>query len=333
MTRQITSDVTNQAMADRGPVRCTACGSTMAADQRYCLECGKRKGDPRTEFASYLNGAGELPETTVPAVNGSGPTAPAATEPAPDNRPEREVTPLMAAAGLAGLAVILLLGVLIGRLGETGSSAPIVAATGVPAASAPTTSTATSVEVAFAPDWPEGQEGFTIELATLSKDSADGAAVEATKADLTAQGAPEVGALDSDQFGSLPAGNYVFYSGVYDSKADAEAALEPLQASFPDAQVIEVAADAGGGGGGGGGGEAAPKISSAPLLSDAGANKDPDAIVKADEEELADANSASAEEYQELQKKLPTNIATEGKLPPKDNKKPGAGGPGAVEIG
>jgi hypothetical protein len=302
----------------------------MASDQRYCLECGKRKGDPRTEFAAYLNGATELSPATAHATNGAGPDESVAAEPKPDTRPEREVTPLMAAAGLAGLAVILLLGVLIGRLGDNGSSAPVVAATGVPAAAAPTTSSATGVEVAFAPDWPEGQEGFTIELATLPKDSADGAAVEATKVDLTAQGATEVGALDSDQFGSLPAGNYVFYSGVYDTKADAEAALKPLQASFPDAQVIEVAADAGGGGGGGGG---AIKASSAPLISDSGANKDPNAIVQADKEALTEANSASAEEFQELQKKLPTNIATEGKAPPKDNKKPGAGGPGAVEIG
>jgi hypothetical protein len=302
----------------------------MAADQRYCLECGKRKGDPRTEFAAYLNGAAELPAATTHATNGAGPDESVAAEPKPDTRPEREVTPLMAAAGLAGLAMILLLGVLIGRLGDNGSSAPVVAATGVPAAAAPTTSSATGVEVAFAPDWPEGQEGFTIELATLPKDSADGAAVEATKADLAAQGATEVGALDSDQFGSLQAGNYVFYSGVYDTKADADAALKPLQASFPDAQVIEVAADAGGGSGGGGGG--AIKASSAPLISDSGANKDPNAIVQADKEALTEANSASAEEFQELQKKLPTNIATEGKAPPKDNKKPG-GGSDAVEIG
>ena len=68
-------------------------------------------------------------------------------------------------------------------------------------------------------------------------------------------------------------------------------------------------------------------------MSDSGANKDPNAIVKADEEALDDLNSASAEEFQELQKKLPENIATEGKLPPKDNKKPGAGGPPTVEIG
>lgn len=329
MAEQTTTNASSQTMVSKGPTRCTGCGVTMAADQRYCLECGKRKGDPRTEFAAYLNGAAELPAATTHATNGAGPDESVAAEPKPDTRPEREVTPLMAAAGLAGLAMILLLGVLIGRLGDNGSSAPVVAATGVPAAAAPTTSSATGVEVAFAPDWPEGQEGFTIELATLPKDSADGAAVEATKVDLTAQGATEVGALDSDQFGSLPAGNYVFYSGVYDTKADAEAALKPLQASFPDAQVIEVAADAGGGGGGGGG---AIKASSAPLISDSGANKDPNAIVQADKEALTEANSASAEEFQELQKKLPTNIATEGKAPPKDNKKPG-GGSDAVEIG
>ncbi len=330
MAEQTTTNASSQTMVSKGPTRCTGCGVTMAADQRYCLECGKRKGDPRTEFAAYLNGAAELPAATTHATNGAGPDESVAAEPKPDTRPEREVTPLMAAAGLAGLAMILLLGVLIGRLGDNGSSAPVVAATGVPAAAAPTTSSATGVEVAFAPDWPEGQEGFTIELATLPKDSADGAAVEATKADLAAQGATEVGALDSDQFGSLQAGNYVFYSGVYDTKADADAALKPLQASFPDAQVIEVAADAGGGSGGGGGG--AIKASSAPLISDSGANKDPNAIVQADKEALTEANSASAEEFQELQKKLPTNIATEGKAPPKDNKKPG-GGSDAVEIG
>lgn len=318
---------------DRSSARCTACGSPMAGDQRYCLECGKRKGEPRTDFASYLNGADQSSRATEPSPNVNGSEEVPATKPEVDTRPEREVTPLMAAAGLAGLAVILLLGVLIGRLGDTGSSAPVVATTGVPTVTSPTTET--SVEVAFAPDWPEGQEGFTIELATLEKSTADGAAVEATKTDLIAQGAPEVGALDSDQFGSLPAGNYVFYSGVYDTKADAEAALKPLQASFPDAQVIEVAADSGGGGGGGGGGGSAGavKTTDAPLVSEDGSNKDPNAIVKADQEALEDINSADAEDYQELQKKLPENIATEGKLPPKDNKKPGAGGPGAVEIG
>ena len=326
MTDQMTSI---QPTVSKAGARCTGCGTPMASDQRYCLECGKRKGDPRVEFANYVNGSAALPETTGTPPGDIPPEPVPVAAPAPDDRPQREVTPLMAAAGLAGLAVILLLGVLIGRMGQDSASGPVVAATGLPTATAPATSGGTSVEVAFTSDWPEGQEGFTVELATLPKDSADGAAVEATKADLTAQGATEVGALDSDQFGSLPAGNYVFYSGVYDAKADADAALKSLQASFPDAQVIEVAADAGGGGGGGAG----AKVSSAPLISEGGSNKDPDAVVQADKESLADANSASAEEFQELQKKLPTNIATEGKAPPKDNKKPGAGGPDAVEIG
>jgi len=32
----------------------------------------------------------------------------------------------------------------------------------------------------------------------------------------------DLGVLDSDLYASLPAGNYVIYSGVYDSKADAD---------------------------------------------------------------------------------------------------------------
>ncbi len=30
--------------------QCPACGALMAADQRYCLECGQRRGEPRLPF-------------------------------------------------------------------------------------------------------------------------------------------------------------------------------------------------------------------------------------------------------------------------------------------
>ena len=30
--------------------QCPSCGAQMAADQRYCLECGLRRGDPRLPF-------------------------------------------------------------------------------------------------------------------------------------------------------------------------------------------------------------------------------------------------------------------------------------------
>ena len=241
----------------------------------------------------------------------------------------REVTPLMAALGLAGFAVILILGVLIGRTGDgqNTSQAPVVAATTAattPTPGATTASTATTdTTVSFKADWPSGQEGFTIELATLPKGSADGAAVETAKADLLTKGAADVGALDSDEFASLPAGNYVLYSGIYDTKAEAEKALEPLKASFPDAQVVEVSTSSGGG---------TTEVATGGL-SDNGATTDPDKVVEASTDDLEALSEATGEDYEEAQKKLPPTIATPGEAPPPDNKAPGGGSGDAISIG
>jgi hypothetical protein len=293
----------------RGVTRCIGCGAELASDQRYCLECGKPKSDPRVDYASYLPAPAGAQDGEPPAD----PPPDVAATPA-DNRPQREVTPLMAATGLASLVILLLLGVLIGRMGGE-SSQPVVATTGLP-----TTSSSTTVvdeNVSFTADWPEGKEGFTVELATLATDT-EVTAVEATKADLTAKGATELGVLKSDDFASLPTGNYVFYSGVFDKKADAKSRLKELKGSFPDAQVISVSEKAGGAGGGN-----LAKEDAGPVdTGDAASASDFDALEGAD-----------AEEYQEQVKKLPDEVATDGKQVKPDNKAPGAGGPDAVEIG
>ncbi len=322
---------------------CSGCGASLSADQRYCLSCGRRRGEPRIEYDRYLgeyvdplargpeangiNGALASTEALVPAYgegappDGSPPVRPVAQTPPEDDRPEREVTPLMAASGLVMVALILLVGVLLGRSANSGSQAPQQVIAAAPAATpgtAATTASSTSVEVAL--DWPSGKEGFTIELATLSKDGADGSAVDAAKSDLTARGASEIGVLDSDEFGSLPEGNYVLYSGVYDSKGEAAKALNGLKADFPDAQVIEVAADGGSSNQGG-----AAKADKTEEVS-------PE-VAKESAEALESLEDASGEEYEELQKKLPSEIATPGEAPEKDNKAPGGGSGDAVEIG
>lgn len=293
----------------RGETRCTGCGAVLAADQRYCLECGKRKGEPRVEIAKYLPVADA---DGTPADVSAGPvSAEPVTDLATDRRPQREVTPLMAATGLAGMVILLLLGVLIGRMGGD-SSQPVVAATGLPAASS--ANSVVDENVSFTPDWPEGKEGFTVELATLPSDT-DVSAVEVTKGDLTAKGATELGVLQSDDYASLAAGNFVFYSGVFDKKADAKSRLKELKGSFPDAQVISVSDKAGGG-------NLAKKDAGPVDTGGAASASEFDAL-----------ESADAEEYQEQLKKLPDELATDGKQVKPDNKAPGAGGPDAVEIG
>ncbi len=316
---------------------CAGCGGPLSPDQRYCLSCGRRRGQPRIEYDRYLgDGVGPIPgQPDASAANGATaamvpardegvppggvpPVRPIDATPPADDRPEREVTPLMAAAGLTMVALILLVGVLLGKSASGGGQAPQPVIAAAPAATPGTTTTASTTTVEVALDWPAGKEGFTIELATLSKDGTDGTAVEAAKTELAAKGAAEVGVLDSDEYGSLPGGSYVLYSGVYDTEKQAKQALGELQADFPDAQVVEVAADA----------------STASADDGGGADEAVDpAVAKESEEAIESIDEATGAEYEELQKKLPPEIATPGEAPPKDNKPPGGGTGDAVEIG
>src|SRR5689334_2031513 len=80
---------------------CPSCGSPLAADQRYCLHCGARRGDPRVPLSG-------LPLAAVPAGSNG-----AAVSVAPATAPPREASPLGAVLGIAALGIMLLIGVLI----------------------------------------------------------------------------------------------------------------------------------------------------------------------------------------------------------------------------
>ncbi len=85
----------------------------------------------------------------------------------------------------------------------------------------------------FTSDWPEGQDGYTVQLQTLPKDGTQVPAVRAAKSDAKSKGATDVGALDSDDFSSLDGGNYVIYAGVFDTKKQAnEGAGQADKADF-----------------------------------------------------------------------------------------------------
>lgn len=110
---------------------CAGCGAALAADQRYCLNCGQRRGAPRVDFATLL-GPPEAPPT------------PAAAEPAerqpPDEPAQRrtDYSPFAAVGGIALLGLMLLVGVLIGRGdGDSGAAAtPSIIRVGEPAGGA-----------------------------------------------------------------------------------------------------------------------------------------------------------------------------------------------------
>jgi hypothetical protein len=109
--------------------RCPACGSPLATDQRYCIDCGERRGEPR-----------------LPLMGG--PTPP----PAPRAREPRGASAAALIAGVATLLVALAVGVLIGRSGQrpVAANSPSYRVVTVPAAGGTTAAAATATPSAVA---------------------------------------------------------------------------------------------------------------------------------------------------------------------------------------
>lgn len=96
--------------------QCPNCQAYLAADQRYCLACGTRCGEPRLPFmdaVTFMEAMKVSPETAV----ASGPQS-----------PQRRMSPNTALFATIGVLLLAMgVGVLIGRSGHT-SSAPVAAA-------------------------------------------------------------------------------------------------------------------------------------------------------------------------------------------------------------
>jgi hypothetical protein len=106
---------------------CEECGAPLAADQRYCLNCGRRRSGPRVDYRRYLTPGEEGGEAPPPSSPSEAPTEPAATPPSEPPKAERDYTPLAAVGGIALLGLMLLVGVLIGKGGgEPSGQAPQV---------------------------------------------------------------------------------------------------------------------------------------------------------------------------------------------------------------
>jgi hypothetical protein len=269
------------------PEPCRGCGAPLAEDQRYCLECGER----RTPMSSVLLGA---PPSAPP---GGSPSAhpPGQGSPAPGEQRGS------AATAIAGVGVLLLaigVGVLIGRSGGRPASPAAPQVISVSSAPATGTSAPAAQSATFSNDWPSGKSGYTVRLQTLAVAGTQTSVVEAAKAAASAKGAKAVGALNSEDFSSLPTGEYVIYSGVYDKRAEAQMAAGHLKKSFPGAKVVKVASGAGTSSGSSGGAAGSSGIGATP------SHPAPPAAV----ESLKKATKGKS--YEEQSKKLPNVIST-----------------------
>jgi hypothetical protein len=94
---------------------CPSCGAQMALDQRYCLNCGNRRGDPRLPFMDAVVFMEALKQPKGEAAAAAPPPPPAKSGISPS-------TTLI--AGIATLVLAVGVGVLIGRSGDN-SPAPV----------------------------------------------------------------------------------------------------------------------------------------------------------------------------------------------------------------
>lgn len=101
--------VTHQAPA--GYEQCPSCGAFVAVDQRYCLECGHRRGEPRLPFMDavvFMDAMNRPPEPEITSTKAK----------------KRGISPNAALiAGVGTLLLALGIGVLIGRSGDHGTTA------------------------------------------------------------------------------------------------------------------------------------------------------------------------------------------------------------------
>ena len=223
------------------PHLCPRCGSPRDAFQEYCLECGIRLPPPP--------GVPSARTTTVWS---------------------RE-SPLWLWAALAALLLVALIAGAIVAIAATdeksgkASSIPVVSTnptttntvgvitqpptftinpgttTTTPTTTTlPTTTQATTTTTGGLTTWPPGKDGFTIVLRSVPKSEGRGTA-EAEARRAQSQGLPQVGVLDSSDYSSMVAGYYVVFSGVYDTKAQAQSGLQNARSKYPLAYVRQVA--------------------------------------------------------------------------------------------
>lgn len=289
---------------------CASCGSPLAADQRYCLNCGTRRAERRVP----VEATGAPPGAFQAGTRRLAPVAPAGGLATVDR--------LGGAWGVAALILLALgVGVIIGR--EGGQDGPVAArppeVTIAPAALGTTGATSVASTIPPTDEWPD-RDGFTVQLGELPKATTDQAAADAAKAAASAKGADAPGILDAGIHG-LTDGQLVLYSGVFSKRKEATAALEDLKGAYPDARVVEV--------------KATSSTSGAATAGDSpddAAGSTPSKPATVSKSKLKETEKLSPEAFLKQSKKLPKTTALPGKPPPKDNAAPG-GGSEAETIG
>ena len=206
---------------------CPRCGAHREPDQAYCLDCGLELPAVTGRIASlrrrWLHRFGWYPGDWVWGAL------------------------LTLAVAVAGAALSIAVTHTSGSHGTAFTVPPPPVTTAPPTTtSSGTTPTTTGAAPAPSPanghlGWPADRNGWTIVLVSYPKSGGRDAAVR-TAETAAARHLEQVGVLDSSLYASLQPGYYVVFTGIYDTKPDADAGVSTArQAGFAGAYSRQVA--------------------------------------------------------------------------------------------
>jgi hypothetical protein len=201
---------------------CPRCGAERAPDQRYCVECGAALPPATGRLVRlrrrWLRRFHWYPGDWVWLVLAALVVAAAGAAAAVAVAHHRRAGPARVITALGTVPVA-----------EPTAVPPATRAT---TAALPTPPEPTTTAAAGRATWPPGQTGWTIVLVSYPKTLGRRTPVR-TARQAAKDGLPDVGVLDSSRYPSLQPGYFVVWSGVYDTQAEANAAVETAhQAGF-----------------------------------------------------------------------------------------------------
>jgi len=182
---------------------CPLCREPLAAGQEYCLECGARVDDAM-RLVTMSRTSGWALRTLV-----------------------------------AGLVALVGTAAAIAATGGSGGSERLVTAIGGFVTAPETTTGESPGASAQIGEWPTGEDGWTIALASLPQTRGRKPALARAHA-ARAKKLPQVGILDSSRYASLHPGYWIVFSGIYASEAEATSALDAARRASRTATVRRV---------------------------------------------------------------------------------------------
>jgi hypothetical protein len=183
---------------------CPRCGERLAAGQTYCVECGLRLPGPDAVGTTRDPGRGWVQRSLVAL-----------------------------AVALAGGAAA------VAATGGNGSQERLLTATGGFAKPPSSEVAGPSTSSKRIVGWPQGQQGWTITLASLPQTGGKKPALARAR-QARKRGLATVGILDSSRYASLHPGYWVVFGGIYATEAEATSEVETARAFSRAASVRRI---------------------------------------------------------------------------------------------